>query len=137
MFKSGDKVTFEGREPSRQVEVETQEDYKIVPGREIEIEAKIGQLNALYIPVRLKDGTVRQILYKDLKINNKGVVALKEKLPDVKKITKEGVEFYVPGKTITVRGKVSLANLLIPVETKEEGLRMIPFKELKFYGGKK
>lgn len=140
MFKSGDKVTFKGREestrrlprPGDKVKPGDEEDYIVEPGKQITIKGVIGRLDRFYIPVRLKDGSIRQILHKDLVISSKGVVTLKEKRPDRTRMV-DHVETIVKGKSYTVKAKIDLRlrNLHIPVVVDGDE-RQIPFKNLKF-----
>ena len=142
MLKSGDKVTFKGREletrrlprPDDKIKRGDELDYVIVPGKEIVIEGVIGWLGKLYIPVRLQDGSIRQVLHKDLKPGRGDNVSFKEKLADIKKVDSQGKDFWVVGKTVTVKARLdfSFRKLHIPVVVSDKTIRQIPFKDLNF-----
>lgn len=137
MLKSAVKVSFKRRLPSEQIELETQEDYQVVEGKQVVVEGALGDLSNIYLPIKLKSGEETQVKYSDLSFGRSGIVSFKRTLADKTKVDDEGNETIIKGKTITVRARLGVLDFLWLPVIEEDGtevkvqLKDLTFKEVK------
>lgn len=133
IFKTADRVSFKGSKVvKKRVKDNSDQGYHFVMVSEPVIKkGKIGATENLSIPVKIKDGTIRQIPYPMLTAGYGDKVTFQEKLPD--KTAWEGTKLVIveKGKTIKVTGKVILDSLIIPVITSDGHINHLQVKDLE------
>jgi len=139
MFKAGDKVLVVRLESKvRPTTIHEQANapdlgsFITEKPKETRTKGVIGTLHAFYLGVKLASGKIRYALYADLTFLKGGKASFKTRLPSWKGIDpKTHKETIKPGKLVTIKGKVILQGVHIPVLIDGEPCQ-IPYENLVF-----